>query len=74
MKKKRLTKAMTFTMTEDVIAKLHALSEINSSSMSYEMRRLINEEYRRKKEEIEDIHSFEIEANEDDNRRDNTKN
>lgn len=41
------SKAVTFTLTDVVLEKLKELAELNSSSMSHEVRRLINEEHKR---------------------------
>ena len=41
------SKAVTFTLNDEILSILKKLAEKNSNSLSYEVRRLINEEYRR---------------------------
>ena len=44
---KGYSKAIAFTLNDKVIAMLKEIAETNSSSMSYEVRRLIQDEYKR---------------------------
>jgi predicted transcriptional regulator len=43
----KASKAVTFTLNDDVLRMLKELAEKNSNSMSYEIRRLIKDEYSR---------------------------
>lgn len=47
IKSAKASKAVTFTLNDDTLKMLKELAERNSSSMSYEVRRLIRDEYRR---------------------------
>jgi len=44
------SKTVAFTLNDDIMVKLTFIAETNSNSKSAEIRRLINEEYRRLKE------------------------
>lgn len=46
-KSNKASKAVTFTLTEKVLCMLKELADINSNSLSYEVRRLIKDEYTR---------------------------
>lgn len=46
-KSNKASKAVTFTLTDAVLSMLKELADINSNSMSYEIRRLIKDEYAR---------------------------
>lgn len=48
-KKKKTSKAVTFTLNDESLSMLSELAEINSNSQSYEVRRLIKNEYNRAK-------------------------
>lgn len=48
LKKKKNSKAVTFTLNDESLSMLGELAEINSNSQSYEIRRLIKDEYNRK--------------------------
>ena len=45
-KSNKASKAVTFTLTDAVLSMLKELADINSNSMSYEIRRLITNEYK----------------------------
>lgn len=45
VKKKKSSKAVTFTLNEETLSMLSELAEKNSNSQSYEVRRLIKNEY-----------------------------
>jgi predicted transcriptional regulator len=47
----RKSKTVAFTLTDEIMKKLSFIAEQNSNSKSAEVRRLINEEYRRAKEQ-----------------------
>lgn len=47
--KKKNSKAVTFTLNDETLSMLSELAEINSNSQSYEVRRLIKDEYNRTK-------------------------
>jgi predicted transcriptional regulator len=50
------SKTVAFTLNDDIMAKLSFIAEKNSNSKSAEIRRLINEEYKKaKREEKEDL-------------------
>lgn len=46
-KAEKKSKAVTFTLNAEVLKTLKKLAEKNSNSLSYEVRRLIQDEYRR---------------------------
>ena len=46
-------KTVTFTLNDEVLSMLKELAERNSSSMSYEVRRLVKNEYRAIKQRLE---------------------
>jgi len=47
-KKSKKSKAVTFTLNEETLTMLSELAEKNSNSQSYEVRRLIKDEYNRR--------------------------
>jgi predicted transcriptional regulator len=53
--KKKKSKAVTFTLNEETLSMLAELAEKNSNSQSYEVRRLIKDEYTRKFKQRETI-------------------
>ncbi len=53
--KKKKSKAVTFTLNDETLSMLAELAEKNSNSQSYEVRRLIKDEYTRKFKQRETI-------------------
>jgi predicted transcriptional regulator len=47
--KDKSSKAVTFTLNDEILFMLKQLAEKNSNSMSYEVRRLVKDEYERAK-------------------------
>jgi predicted transcriptional regulator len=47
IKSKKASKTVSFTLNDDTLKMLKELAERNSNTMSYEVRRLIRDEYRR---------------------------
>ena len=49
-KKEKKSKAVTFTLNDETLSMLSELAEKNSNSQSYEVRRLIKDEYNRQRQ------------------------
>jgi hypothetical protein len=48
--KEKSSKTVSFTLTNDILSMLKLLAEKHSNSMSYEIRRLVRDEYNREVE------------------------